>query len=296
MKLDPVSLKIFLHIVEQGTITGAADRCHIAASAASKRISDLEDLFKTPLLARTNKGVVATPAGIALTPMARNVLHELDGIYTHMHEYSRGMRGLVRVAANLSAITQFLPLAIKQFLVAYPRVQVQLHEDVSAGVTKAVMDNMADIGIFTACANDQHLEVFPYHKDELALVTPLDHPLVGRQRVPFVDTLAHDFVGLHNGSAINRQLIKVASELGRTIKMAIQVTSFDAACMMVDAGLGIAILPRTAALPYLASHRLNVVGLSDDWTVRELKICVRALSALSAPAQLLVQHLQNGIC
>jgi DNA-binding transcriptional LysR family regulator len=292
MKLDPVSLKIFLYIIEEGSISGAAVRGHIAASAVSKRISDLEDILKTRLLARTNKGVVATEAGMALTPLARSILHDMDDIYTQMREYSSGVRGLVRVTANLSAITQFLPMAIKQFMMNYPHIQVQLQENISASVTRAVCENVADIGVFTSSDTEQNLEVFPYHSDELALIVPDGHPLAHRTTVSFRETLDFDFVGLHTGSALNLQLLKVASELSRTVKMAIQVTSFDAACMMVGAGLGIAVLPHAAALPYIATQRINIVSISDAWAARDLKICVRSLASLSVAAQLLVKHLQ----
>lgn len=293
MKIDPVSLKLFLHVVEEGSIASAAIKSHISASAVSKRISDLEGVLTTRLLARTNKGVVATPAGVELTNMARGVLHEMDEIYVQMRDYSNGVRGHVRVTANLSAITQFLPVTIKQFLVMHPQVQIQLQENISAVVTKAVIENIADIGIFTASANDHRLQVFPYHSDELVLIAPEDHPLASHSAISFEETLDFDYVGLHSGSALNLQLTKVATELDRTMKMAIRVTSFDAVCMMVNAGLGIAILPRTVAQPYLSTHAICVLSIKDPWATRELKICVRSIKALPVAAQMLVRHLTH---
>jgi DNA-binding transcriptional LysR family regulator len=293
MKLDPISLRLFVQIVEEGSIAGAAAREHIAASAVSKRISDLEDVLKTRLLARTNKGVEATSAGIALANLARGVLHEMDEIFVQMSEYASGVRGHVRVMANISAINQFLPAEIKSFLSEHPQVQVHLQENISTAIAKAVFENAADIGIFSMMPHGQNLEIFPYHADELVVITPTQHPLARRRSVSYGDTLGFDYVGLHTGSAINLQLIKAASELEKTVRIAIQVTSYDALCLMVEAELGIGILPRAVAQRYTKALGIRLITLDEHWARRELKICVRSFAALPVAAQLLVNHLKH---
>jgi DNA-binding transcriptional LysR family regulator len=293
MKLDPISLRLFVHIVEEGSIAAAAAREHIAASAVSKRISDLEEVLKTQLLARTNKGVEATSAGIALANLARGVLHEMDEIFAQMSEYASGIRGHVRVMANISAINQFLPAELKSFLSEHPQVQIHLQENISASIAKAVFENAADIGIFTMMPHGQNLEVFPYHADELVLVVPKQHPLARRSSASFIDTLEFDYVGLHTGSAINLQLIKAAAELEKTVRIAIQVTSYEALCLMVETGLGIGILPRAVAERYAKVLGVRAIALNEDWARRELKICVRSFAALPVAAQLLVYHLKQ---
>jgi DNA-binding transcriptional LysR family regulator len=294
MKLDPVSLRLFVHIVEEGSIAAAAAREHIAASAVSKRISDLEEVLKTQLLARTNKGVEATSAGIALANLARGVLHEMDEIFAQMSEYASGVRGHVRVMANISAINQFLPAELKSFLSEHAQVQVHLEENISAAIAKAVFENAADIGIFTMMPHGQNLEVFPYHADELVLIVPKQHPLARRSSASFIDTLEFDYVGLHTGSAINLQLIKAAAELEKTVRIAIQVTSYEALCLMVETGLGIGILPRAVAERYTKVLDVRAIALNEDWARRELKICVRSFAALPVAAQLLVNHLKQS--
>jgi DNA-binding transcriptional LysR family regulator len=294
MKLDPISLRLFVHIVEEGSIAAAAAREHIAASAVSKRISDLEEVLKTQLLARTNKGVEATSAGIALANLARGVLHEMDEIFVQMSEYASGIRGHVRVMANISAINQFLPAELKSFLSEHPQVQIHLEENISASIAKAVFENAADIGIFTMMPHGQNLEVFPYHADELVLVVPKQHPLARRPSASFIDTLEFDYVGLHTGSAINLQLIKAAAELEKTVRIAIQVTSYEALCLMVETGLGIGILPRAVAERYTKVLDVRAIALNEDWARRELKICVRSFAALPVAAQLLVNHLKQS--
>ena len=293
MIIDPLSLKLFIAIVEEGTIAAAAEREHIAASAMSKRISALEDHFRTTLLRRTNKGVVPTDAGITLLQLARGVLHDLNDLHLQLSEYSSGVRGHVRLCANISSINQFLPSEIRSFMELHPHVQVHLEENVSEAIMKAVADNAADVGIVAIGSYRHDLEYFPYHFDQLTVITPKEHPLAQKRSVSFRDTLDFDFVGLTVGSALHNQILRAANELDRTLKLRIQVKSFDALCLMVEAGLGIGIVPKGVAKPYVKGLRIRSLTLAESWAKRELKICIRSFDALPAAARLLVEHLRN---
>jgi len=292
VRLDPTSLRLFVHVVEEGTIAGAAERSHIAAAAVSKRISELEAILRTELLTRTNKGIEPTAAGTALLNVARRALHELDQVFVEMHDYASGTRGHVRLFANISAITQFLPREIKAFLDAYPQVHVHLEEDISTRIARAVAENAADIGIVTLVPAEEKLETFSYHSDQLVLITPNDHPLVRRHSVSFGDTLPFDYVGLHTGSSINLQLAQAAAELSKPLSLRIQVTGYDALCFMVEAGLGIAVLPEAIAKRYTETVRFRLLRLDEPWARRDLRICVRSYAALPVAARMLVDHLR----
>lgn len=294
MRLDPVSLKLFVAVVEEGSIAAAAQRSHIAAAAVSKRMSELEALLQTALLSRTNKGVEPTPAGLALLNHARRLLHELDDIVVEMRDWSGGTRGLVRVNANISAITQFLPREMAAFMARYPGVQVSLQERISSQIVAAVADNQADVGIAVVAAPPEGLQVFPYRRDELVLITPAGHALAARASIAFADTLAHEFVGLHTGSVINLLLTRAALDAERALRLRIQVTSYDALSRMVEAGLGIGVMPKAVALQYVASLGIACVALEDAWSQRELKLLVRGYESLPSAARLLVDALREG--
>jgi DNA-binding transcriptional LysR family regulator len=292
MHLDPISLKLFISALEQGTIARAAEHEHIAAAAVSKRISELESQLKTRLLVRTNKGIKPTPAGIALSTMARRALRELDEISLRMKEYSDGARGLVRVWANISAITQFLPQDIKSFTSAYPDIHVDLVEQVTPAIIKAIAENVTDIGIFSDTSLDSDIEVFPYRDDRLALIVPAGHPLAAKAGFRFVDALDYEFIGLHTGSAINRIVSRAADELKRTIKLKVQVTGFDALCFMVNSELGIGVLPLAIAKRYSKMFGMRILPITESWAHRKILIGVRSFESLPAAAQLFVEHLR----
>ena len=293
MKLDPVSLRLFVAVMEEGTIAEAAAREHIAASAVSKRLSELEQQLATELFVRSNKGTEPTAAAFALLNLARGVLNDLDDIYAQMREYASGVRGHVRVYANISAITQFLPAELKSFMAQYPQVQIHLQERISSVIAKAVADNAADIGILNAGNYGEQLTQLPYHDDELVVIAPQGHPLTRKKSVRMQQVLDHDVVGAHPGSVMNHLLTKAAAELGRPLRLRIQVSSYDALCLMVASGLGIGVMPRQSAQLFLPALKIQCITLSEPWAARKLVVAVRDLAALSPVARLLVQHISS---
>ena len=294
MRLDPVSLRLFVSVVERGSISAAAQQGHIAPAAVSKRMSELEFQLRTLLLARTNKGAQATPAGLALLNLARRLVADLDDIALQMRDWSGGTRGQVRVFANISAITQFLPKEIAAFLARYPQVDVHLRERISSVIVKAVAENEADVGVCLMDGPVDGVEVFPYHRDELVLILPRRHRLAKKRLIAFPQALDFDFVGLHTGSSIMLLLTRAAMAAQRNLRVRIQVTSYDALARMVEAGLGIGVMPRAVAEALVKSVDINAIALNDAWARRELSICVRAYDALPVAARLLVDSLRSG--
>ena len=292
MKLDPVSLRLFVAVMEENAIARAAAREHIAPSAASRRLAELEDVLRVELFARSNRGTEPTAAAYALLHLARGVLNDLDGIASQMRDYGNGVRGHVRVVANISAITQFLPGELQRFMARHPQVQVQLQEQISTDVARSVAENAADVGILNDGSYGERLTLLPYRSDELVLVVPTQHALARRKSVRLAEALAFDFVGMHPGSAVNTQLLRGAAEANLPLKLRMQVTGYDALYLMVAAGLGVGVMPRGSAALYKGSQPIRVVTLNEPWAHRQLVLCVRSEESLSSVARLLVDHLR----
>ncbi len=291
MKINPVTLQSFIAIVEEGSIAKAAIRVHLAPSAVSKRIAELESHLHIQLLKRSNRGIEPTPAGRTLVRHAKSVLRDLDELVTEIRDFSSGIRGHVRLFANISSITQFLPHDLKSFLTRHPGINIDLEEHISSATTRAVAENAADVGIYAQADNEYELEVFPYQRDQLVLAVPRGHELARRKSVNFVDTLDYEFVGFHKGGAINYLLLRAASNASRTLKLRFQVTAFEAVIAMVRAGLGIGVLPAGTVNAFGSDSRLRTIRLADAWASRQLKLCVRNRKGLPAATALLVAHL-----
>jgi len=290
-RLDLVSLSLFALIVRSGSISKGAELAHLAIGAASKRIADLESTIGAELFERHSRGITLTAAGEALTLHAQRILNDVDLMTADMSDYAAGVVGVVRLWANTSAVTQFLPSDIAAFNSSNPGIRIELEEQDSEQVALAVVDGVADFGIMADQMPTLGLQTMLYRHDHLVLVVPGGHPLTRREPVAFVDALEFDFVSLSRNTSLAKRLQAATAFSGGQLKLRIQVRSFDAMCLMVAAGLGIAVLPDAAADPHLRSMGLHKIGLSEDWAHRELLICARDLKALRKPARLLVDHL-----
>lgn len=294
MRLDPLSLQLFIAVVETGSIAAASAREHLAAAAVSRRIAELEETLATPLLRRHARGVEATPAGLVLRDHARQALHLLDDLPAQLQDFATGVRGQVRVFANISAITQFLPADLASFARLHPQIHIRLEESNSHATVRAVAENAADVGVHAAFSHGDEVQSLPYRRDRLCLVLPRSHPVVQRGRVPFADVLDEAFVGLRTGSAINLLLAAEAARLGRSLRLSIQVTGFDALCLMVERGFGVGVVPEGVFRLYSAALDIGTVALEDAWAERELLLAVRDIEQLPAAARRLVEHLQDS--
>ena len=294
MKLDPISLRLFVAVMEESTIARAAAREHIAPSAASRRLAELEQQLRVELFTRSNRGSQPTDAAYALLQLARGVLNELDGIATQMRDYGSGLRGQVRVVANISAITQFLPAELQRFMAQHPQVHVRLEEQISTAIAKTVAENAADVGILNEGSYGDKVRLLPYREDELVLVVPAGHALARRKNVRLAEALPYDMVATHPGSAIHNQLVRAAAEAGAPLKLRMQVTAYDALCLMVAAGLGLGVMPRGSAQLYREALAIRLVALDEPWAQRRLMLCLRADETPTGVARLLVDHLTQG--
>jgi len=195
LHFDLASLRIFIAVADERSITRAALREHMSLSAVSKRVSELEQLVGSALLRRHARGVMLTPTGELLVSYAKQIVQTLQCMRAELSQYTNGTKGRVRVHANTWAITEFLPDELHAFAAMHPEVEVDLEEHGASTIVRAVAEGSADLGIITQTTPALDLHVYPYHADHLVLVVPPTHPLARRRSVRFTDTLDYEYVG-----------------------------------------------------------------------------------------------------
>ena len=289
--LDPVSLQLFIAVCEEGNIARAAQRAALVASALSKRISALEAEVGLPLLLRRRRGVEPTPAGEALLARAREVLAALDRVRSELGAFSLGARGSVRVLASPSVLAQRLPEDIGRFLDSHPGLSVSLDERTSPDIVRSLREGTADLGVLWDLADLSGLQVLPYHRDHLCVVMPPEHALARRASLTYAETLDQVSVGVAPGGLMDQLLRRQAALIGRIPAHRVQVSNIDAACRIVAAGLGLAVLPREVSAPHAGAGRLALVPLAEAWAQRQFVVATRPLPLQSAGARLLAGHL-----
>jgi len=290
-RIDLVSLSLFNLVARTGSISQGAELAMLAVGAASKRMTDLEAAFGVPLLERHSRGVKLTSAGEALHQHVQRILGDVDQMSADLSDHAKGLMGVVRMWANTSAITQFLPGDLADFTRQQPGIRIELNEADSQEVVLAVLDGRADIGIFADRTSALGLQTQLYRRDRLVLVVPSTHPLAKRKKLAFAEAVEYDFVSLTQSTSLAQRLELESGLLSKPLRIRIHVRSFDAMCQMVAAGLGIAVLPVAAAQPLVQALGLRKIELTDPWVDRELLLGARDMGALARPVRGLLDHL-----
>ena len=299
MRFDLITLNLVLAIADTRSITRGAAQEHLALAAASKRLSDLESRLGVALFDRRARGVDLTEAGRALVRHIRSLNASLHALESEVVEFSRGIKGHLRIAANASAITECLPADLAAFSQAHPGIRISLEDLTSAEVQAAVAEGRADVGIFVPPQHDGRLTSRHYRDGELAVLVPQQHVLArrgdgaggGPAGVRFDALLDFDIVGLHLGAAVHEQMRERAQALGRTLNVRLQVRGFDAIAQLVEAGLGVAVLPAVVAQRFARIFAVQPLALAEDWAQRTYWLAVRTQEVLPAVVQRFVEAL-----
>lgn len=295
-RFDLVSIRLVVDSTRLGSLSAAAREAHLALAAASRRIRELEAAVGEPLFERHGRGLRPTAAGSVFARHGLALLQRMEQMAVELADLRLGTTRHIRLSANTAAINQFLPPLLARYAQLQRQVRVELDEQLSSGVVTALREGRADVGVFAEGPDAQGLACTVFRRDELVLVLPAGHRLVGRSAIPFADALDEDWVTLSDGAALLLKQQQSALAAGRPLRIRMQVRSFDAVCHLVAAGLGIAVLPKNAVKPLIGPMRLHSRALADPWARRELLVGTRETvePAVTALVQFLVQPSPNA--
>lgn len=288
-QVDLLTLKLFLSAVEEQQIGLAAIRENVAASTATKRIQDLEDIAGIKLLERSPKGVLPSPAGEVLVRYLRRIFANLDDMRSEIAAFTDGMRGELTIASARSIIVPFLAREIGEFQRAYPLVNIVVRELDNAGIVQVAARGEADVGVFAAAhALDLGgVDVTPYREDRLIAVVPQGHPLATRTSVTTEDLLSENLIVV---GAMVGAIRAAARRLGVDFQPRYDVRSTGVAVSLVQAGLGVTVQPECMVSHELFS-RVAVLELAEPWAVRRVQVATARGRELNPIARALIEQL-----
>lgn len=291
---DITTIRLFVSVVEEASIARAARRERIAASAISKRISEMEQRLGVELLRRHAAGVEMTAAGAAFLRRARRILQESGQMEVELRQLGEGVHGIVRVAAGETTLVDFLPGVLGRFLEANPGIRIELDERHHAEVVRAVQEQDADIGILPSDTLPEGLWNRPCYRDQLLAVMRKDHPLAGYPGVTMAELLDHDIIGQDRRGALGALLRRQAEALGRSLRTRVSADGFDVVCRLAQEGLGIGIVAESSFRLFADELGLVSLPVLNAWARRQHRVCVRRPEALSAAARLLLECMLPG--
>ncbi|MDH2235983.1 LysR family transcriptional regulator [Pigmentiphaga sp. GD03639] len=296
IRFDLTSIRLFIATVEHGSISRAAGRQCLAVTAASRRIAELEAQFGVALFQRRPHGMVPTDAGRGLLAHARALMQSVERMHNDAVAHAQGHKGLARVAACTSAALQFLPADIRAHQEAFPDIDIETQEGTSYGVIKALVQGTAEVGIYEAgvSAPPATMRARPYREDRLVLVTHRGHPLARRRQVGFDDILLCDLVGLNEDSALSMLLVRLAASRDGKLNVRVRARSFDTMLAMIQAELGVGLVPQGVARWLAVSKAFRQVEIAEPWARRQFVLCHRHAPDISSAALSVAEFLAES--
>jgi len=284
---DIVTLRVFLATARLGSIGAAAKNEHIAASAVSRRIRDIEQELDTDLIIRTPAGTNLTSAGKAFSIHCEELLSKYADIRTDLKRFARGQAGDLRIAAIPRAIDGTLPFIVAQFKQETPDVHVTIQEIFSRQGVQVLREDLADLAIVYDSVDLKGLQSIPFKQDPLWIVGNKDHPLFLRYKdnesISYKDTLRYEHISYHDGGVLDDLIADARRKAGKKLKYSVKLSRVTSLFKCVEAGLGLGIIGERELQPYWQNKNLKYVPLADSWAVRKL-VCVFPKGQSASPA------------
>jgi DNA-binding transcriptional LysR family regulator len=292
VRYDLDDLRLFLHVVAEGSITAGARRMHLSLPSASARVRALEHHADVALLVRGRRGVRPTPAGTTLARHARDVLTQAARLESAVGSYSRPPTAPLTLLAGGSAMHRLVPQALITFLRAHPDIDVDVVESRTPRTVRELADGAADLGVVIDNeAGDGDVRTEPLGDDSLVVVGQAGGILAGRTAVTYREVAEHPMVGLDADSSLRRWIDKNLGPHAPAARHRTSVGDIGVLVALAAAGVGLAITPRRVVD---GDPRLDVCELKDPWARRRHLLAWGAKAGPSAAVAALAEHLRSA--
>jgi DNA-binding transcriptional LysR family regulator len=293
MAINLHHLRLFSAVVEHASFTKAAASLNLSQPAISKSLNELERQLNIGLIDRSGRSIKLTDAGRTLYARSR----ELFGIERTAEQELRELRGLkrgvLRIAASTTIATYMLPPVLGRFHLRHPRVRIQTTSANTRTVLRMLLEFRVDVALVEGPVSHPRVEVRPWRDDELVVIAPPDHELLGRRSVDVHTIAAESFLVREPGSGTREVSRRALARHGVRLTNTMRVGGTEAIKQGVAAGLGLAIVSRAAATDQLALGRiaiLDVAGLEIRRVLAQITLRGRPSTASARELELLLEH------
>jgi DNA-binding transcriptional LysR family regulator len=291
LRFDLIDLETFIAVIESGSFTGAAQKMNVSQPSVTSRIQRLESALQTKLLTRTTRSVLATSDGDMLAERARALLHGLKALKHDFHARAavHKRRAVIATTPMLAAVV--LPPLIQSFRLGHPTIEIQVRDLQYEEVVASVEAGDADLAV-TAFDGDSHkLHFEPLAREPMMLVLPKDHPLAGQGSVTLEQLVTLPLLLLDRYARVQTRLSEALAQRGLTLTMVQHATNVGTVLGMVDAGLGVTMLPRYMAERSLRDSRAMLTVPEVDLS-RSFGILFWTATELNLASSLFLDHLR----
>jgi LysR family transcriptional regulator, hydrogen peroxide-inducible genes activator len=224
----------------------AAESCHVSQPSLSQAVAKLEEELGERIFERGRGGVVVTRQGAAFLERARRILDEVSMAMRDAGEAGGGLRGELRVGVLPTIAPYLLPSAVRAFRASHPEMRILLQEDTTASLSRALMDDEIDLAIVSAPVSEPQVESTVLFDEELLLALPADHPLARRATVSAKMLDDEALLVMKPGHCLGDEVLGFCERHQIGGGVAFRSAQLETLFAMVEAGLGISLVPRMA--------------------------------------------------
>lgn len=271
-------LQAFVEVARNGAIGRAAEVLYVTQPALSARIQKLEQELGAQLFVRGRQGATLTEAGRAFLPFARRALDAVEDGRHRVADVGRGSIGQLVLGSAPVVSNYVLPAILERFHAAHPGVALSVRTGHSEEILDMVLREQVQIGLVREL---QHpgIQVTPLYEDELLLVTPARHPFVERGEILLAELSGEEMIFFDRTSSYHDLTSALFRGAGVVPRGQMELDSIDAAKKMVQQGLGVSLLPRTAVAGEIAAGTLGTARIADAEPLRKRIVAIRLRDA-----------------
>jgi DNA-binding transcriptional LysR family regulator len=273
-----VHIEGFLEVARFGSVSRAAEALYVTQPTLTARLHALERELGERLFVRGRQGMRLTDAGRAFLPYAERAVRALRDGRRAIDEVGTATAGQLLLAAAPAVSTYILPAVLESFVATHPRVEVVVRTGHSEDVLQMVLRDEVQLGVGRALQHPE-IELEPFHEEELVLVVAPDHPFSREGSVGIADVGTEQLILFDRTSSYYEITQAAFLAAGVALRGMMELDNIEAAKKMVERGLGVALLPRTAITREVAAGVLCRVELSDASPIRRQIVAMRRRDA-----------------
>jgi DNA-binding transcriptional LysR family regulator len=268
----------FLEVARRGNVSRAAEAIYISQPTLTARLHALETELGEKVFIRTRQGMRLTEAGITFLPYAERAARALREGRDALNDLRSASAGHLLIAAAPAISTYLLPALLERFSRSHPRVEVAVRTGHSEDVQAMVLRSEVQLGLGRELRHHD-IELTPFFEEELGLIVGRDHRFADRRSVVMADMADEQLIMFDRTSSYYELTHAAFTDAGLTPRGMFELDNIEAAKKMVERGLGVALLPRTAVASEVAAGVLCRIPISDGIRLRRQLVAMRRRDA-----------------